>query len=128
MSPHEKEREQEDVYTKTETIHNPIPTYLLFVCVNILLVKKINCASNILQTIDTIPTYHLSRKFREYTGNDCSSGIPDIFSKTSAQIGRFVAANIWLALAACLRVVRAIILPRGVNSSRGLRRRGSAWP
>ena len=41
MSPHEKEGEQGDAYTKTELIYNPIPTSL-FACVNILLVKKIS--------------------------------------------------------------------------------------
>ena len=78
--------------------------------------------------------HQLSRKFREYTGNDCSIPASRIFLAnpgTSEQVSRFIGAKTSTyicssALAACPRLERAtILLARGVNSC-GLRRRGSA--
>ena len=42
MSPHEKEGEQEDAHTKTETL------CLLFVCINILLVRKVSVVPTVI--------------------------------------------------------------------------------
>ena len=60
MSPHEKEGEQEDATPKQKVIHNPIPIHLclLFICVNILLVKKLS----ILPAVSSFNNTHIHQK------------------------------------------------------------------